>query len=137
MCLCLKSFVLLILISYGSLLTSQPWQRETIYNLTPRGGAEDLWMWMLNLYIATRYYLQGSQSFFCGGHQVQSIISEMKILSFTIPTLLALIVPISAVECKYTMPMGVSTASAKHKPDSVHLQLIWCHSVLSIQCSLV
>lgn len=66
-----------------------------------------------SIYIATRYYLQGSRSFFFGGgHQVQSIISEMKILSFTILTLLALIVSISAVECKYTMPMGVSTVSS-------------------------
>ena len=61
-------------------------------------------------------------------HQVQSIISEMKIL-FTILTLLVLIVPILAVECKYMISMGVSTVSAKHKSDPVHLQLIWCHSV--------
>lgn len=70
--------------------------------------------------------------FFFGPSGPKSIIFEMKILSFTIITLLALIVPISAVECKY-----ISTISAKHKPDPVHLQLIWCHSVLSIQCSLL
>lgn len=60
----LKSFVLLILVGYGSLLTSQPWQRDTMYDLTPGGGAGDGWMCMLNLYIATRYCLQGSRSFF-------------------------------------------------------------------------
>lgn len=76
--------------------------------------------------------LTGKSILFFGPSGPKSIIFEMKILSFTILTLLALIVPISAVECKY-----IPTISAKHKPDPVHLQLIWCHSVLSIQCSLL